>query len=937
MKRHFHIRAAGVLLFGALLAGNAPPAPQDAAALQAAQLISSIKLPYQRFTLPNGLRVIVLTDHSAPVVTIDVTYHVGSMNEPAGRTGFAHLFEHLMFSGSENASGSYFSQMKALGATLVNGGTDNDTTTYYETVPRNALDRALYLESDRMGWLLGAISQHALTVQRGVVQNEKRLGDNRPYGMVQYAEAKGLYPANNPYGHPVIGSMADLNAASLDTVKAWFRAHYGPNNAVLVLAGDIDVPTARRLVTRYFGAIARGAQTVPPPSPVPDLPQPRTQTLFDQVAETAIRRSWTVPGDKSHDSAALRLAATILGGTDSSRLNQVLVNEEKLASVAAVETNFHDGGGTFTVVLVPAAGVTESRLLAGFDRLLADFLQNGPTRAEINQAALSYAVSELQSLDGLTTRATWMASGEAGYGDPLHFRQQLEDMAKADPETVRRVARHWLSRPAFTLTVKPGARTPYQEAGTAPGPAAGPPAPIPEAPHAARAPMPPLAPPLPAAKLHVVHGRLSNGLPFAYVQRPATAMTDVSIAFRAGEAADSAQTPGTEALALAVLSRETARHGLADFTLAKDRLGATLSARTNPDRSVLSLTAPSATLASSIALLGESLRHPGFAGPGFSQIRDDEADRAKAAESDPSAIAWRAMAPLLYGRDHPYALSARTTAASIRRIGPQAVAAWAGRWLRPDTASLFVVSDRPLAEVRTALEAGLAGWRAKGQAGRVEARPAVPAAPRLVLVDRPAMPQSLILGAVPTSLGGTEDLTGLEIANKALGGGFLSRINMDLRENKHWTYSAGGHFQAMRLAVPYVLSTSVQADKTVAALDELQRLLSDYLGSKPMTAAEFHRAVTDATATLPGRLIDRAEVMAALQSHERFGRPDDYEASLADRYAALTLAGERAGMRAVLDPSRTIWVVVGDAATLRPQLAGLGLPVTVVPASAPQP
>ena len=257
----------------------APPllAQKVQAPVPVAKLIKQVNIPHEKFTLPNGLRVIVHTDRKAPVVAVSMWYDVGSKHEPKGKTGFAHLFEHLMFNGSENAPGDYFAPMQALGATDLNGTTWFDRTNYFQTVPTGALERALFL-----GHLLGAVTQEKLTNQIGVVQNEKRQRDNQPYGLVQYAQLKGTLPEDHPYGHSVIGSMADLDAASLEDVKDWFRQHYGPNNAVLVLAGDIDAKTARPLVEKWFGGIAAGPKQAKIAVPIPTLDAPKAEEAVKQ-------------------------------------------------------------------------------------------------------------------------------------------------------------------------------------------------------------------------------------------------------------------------------------------------------------------------------------------------------------------------------------------------------------------------------------------------------------------------------------------------------------------------------------------------------------------------------------------------------------------------------------------------------------------------------
>jgi zinc protease len=310
---------------------SAPALAAPAAAAPLPSLVSQVNIPYQSFTLPNGLRVFVHEDHKAPVVAVSVWYHVGSKDEVAGKTGFAHLFEHLMFNGSENAPGDFFEPLQQVGATDYNGTTWFDRTNYFETVPTPALDLALFLESDRMGHLLGAVTQENLKNQIGVVQNEKRQGDNQPYGLVEYHQLDALFPAGHPYHHSTIGSMSDLTGASLEDVKNWFRSRYGPNNAVLVLAGDVTPAKARQLVERYFGDIPRGPNVTPAAADVPTLAAAKSEVMHDRVATTRLYRMWAVPGLTAGDNVPLDIAASVLGGLSSSRLDNALVRGEKIA------------------------------------------------------------------------------------------------------------------------------------------------------------------------------------------------------------------------------------------------------------------------------------------------------------------------------------------------------------------------------------------------------------------------------------------------------------------------------------------------------------------------------------------------------------------------------------------------------------------------------
>jgi predicted Zn-dependent peptidase len=387
-----------LLLAGASLGALALPAvatAQSAAPLPA--LVKEVRVPNQVFKLQNGLTVVVHEDRKAPIVAVSVWYNVGAKDEPQGKTGFAHLFEHLMFNGSENLPDDYFKYTTQIGATDLNGTTNNDRTNYFQTVPKAALEKALFMESDRMGYLLGAVTQEKLDNQRGVVQNEKRQGDNRPGGLVQYEVFGNLFPAGHPYHHTTIGSMADLDAASLADVQQWFRDNYGPNNAVLVLAGDINAAEARPLVQKYFGAIKRGPVNVPALAAVPPA-NGKTIVMKDRVPTIILRRSWATPGMLDKQSAALELGGAVLGGLASSRLDNALVRNEKLVVSVSAGANSLHRVGIFDLQATVRPGVDPALVDKRLDELMAEFIAKGPTQAELKRAATQQVASTIKGL-----------------------------------------------------------------------------------------------------------------------------------------------------------------------------------------------------------------------------------------------------------------------------------------------------------------------------------------------------------------------------------------------------------------------------------------------------------------------------------------------------------------------------------------------------------
>ncbi|RZJ40346.1 MAG: insulinase family protein, partial [Brevundimonas sp.] len=441
---------------------------QAVAQVPASELARSVDIPFEAFTLDNGLRVVVHTDRKAPVVAIHAWYNVGSKDEPRGQTGYAHLFEHIgLFNPTENVPGGLMEPLRAMGATDWNGTTWFDRTNFFQTVPTSAVEQALYMESDRMGHLLGALSQERLDNQRGVVQNEKRQGDNQPYGLVYYTALETLFPEGHPYRHSTIGSMADLDAASLEDLRQWHRDNYGPNNAVLVLAGDIDAPTARTLVNRYFGHIPRGAQNQPAQADIPTLDARVDKLLHDRVPNTQLSRTWIVPGLLSEEAASLDIAASIFGGLASSRLDNALVRGEETATSVTAGYQPFQRLGMFDLDVNVKPGGDADAVSARLDQLLADYIANGPTQAEVERAVTRRIAGVLQALEptgGFTGKAVTLAEGELYADDPGFYRRQLAAYGAVTPASVTAAMQRWLTRPTLAIRVDPGERETYVEA-----------------------------------------------------------------------------------------------------------------------------------------------------------------------------------------------------------------------------------------------------------------------------------------------------------------------------------------------------------------------------------------------------------------------------------------------------------------------------------------
>ncbi|HXG98832.1 MAG TPA: pitrilysin family protein [Sphingomicrobium sp.] len=899
-------------------------------------LVGQVAIPHDSFRLDNGLTVIVHEDRKAPVVGVSMWYNVGSKDEPAGKTGFAHLFEHLMFNGSENLDGDFFKWLQQIGATDTNGTTSSDRTNYFQTVPSGAIDRALFMESDRMGYLLGAVTQGNLDNQRGVVQNEKRSGDNRPGGLVFEQVLKNLFPAGHPYHHSTIGSMADLDAASLTTAADWFRDKYGPNNAVLVLAGDIDAATARPLVEKYFAAIPRGPVNTPAQAVIPTLAAPKSLVMKDRVATTSVSRYWTVPGLLDRQLVALDVGGSVLGGLASSRFDKTLVRDEQLAVNASAAMYAFQRVGIFFVTATVKPGIDPARVEKRLDELVAQYIAEGPTEAEVQRASLSEVGGRIRGLEqvgGFGGKAVTLAEGQVLAGDSDFYKKTLATYASITPGEVQAAMRQWLSRPALSVRLEPGDRPPYVETKFVPD------GKIPASTTAAKRGAPRIVPAVgQLAALDfpdITHTRLTNGIAVDYVQRNAVPVTQLALSFNAGDAADAATARGIQGLTLGMLDEGTTTLDSQAFSEAKERLGVEIAAASSLDRSTVTMSALSANLAPSLALVGDMVKTPAFAPVALARVKTQALTAIAQLQKDPNGIAARALPSLLYGAGHPYAVLRGGDSAALTAATRDDLLGFKDRWIRPDNLKIFIVSDRPLAEILPLLDAQFGTWQAPAVAKGAKAFSAAlprPAKSRIVLIDRPGSPQSVISGGQLTPLDPKSDILDVGSANFVLGGDFLSRINMDLREAKGWSYGVNGNFGIREHAVPYVVSAPVQADRTGDAIAALDSQIRDFLGPKGMTTAELTRATTNSINELPGEFETSGAVLSAMMSNDLLGRPDNYYELVADKYRAQTVAGVDRAIRGAITPRGFVWVVVGDAAKVRPQLAKLGLPVEVMQA-----
>jgi zinc protease len=883
-------------------------------ATAAAEPLPEVEIAYEKHILPNGLTLILHEDRKAPVVAVAAWYHVGSKDEKPGRTGFAHLFEHLLFEGSENHPRHWDKELDNLGATDTNGTTWLDRTNYFETVPSTALDYALFMESERMGHFAGFLTQERLDVQRGVVQNEKRQGENEPYGKVWEWLQRASFPEGHPYRWETIGSMEDLNAATLADVKEFFTRHYGAANAVLVLAGDIDPKDAKARVERYFGHIPSG----PPPARRKEWVAARSEStrdhMYDRVAQTRIHQVWNLPPDGSRDTVLLSLAAQVLGGSAASRLDAELVHERRVADRVSAGVQGFELASLFMITadVKPEAdtAAVESMLHAARERLLRD----GPTRAELERARtaiVSGFVRSVEKLGGFSGKAAVLAACETYHDDPACWRRELEIVKSASARDVREAARRWLTRGDHTLVVDP-----FPDYQTRPDPTD----------RKKGAPVVKEFPDLAFPALQ--RDRLSNGIPIVLAERHDVPLVHVKLLFDAGYAADQGRKAGTASMTLGMLNEGTRRYSALELKAAIEALGARLSAGAGLDSAEISLSALGSRLPASLDLLAEVALRPAFDEKEFSRVQAQTLSAIAQEKTDPAALALRILPPLLFGDGHAYAIpfTGSGTESSVRNLRPDDLRAFHRDWLHPGNVTVLVSGDTTLAAIKPLLEARFGGWKAPAAPATKQVGPAaLPERACVFLIDKPNAEQSVILAGLlaPPS----NDPRHLEIAtmNDVLGGQFTARINQNLREDKHWSYGAYSSLPSALGPRPYLFRAPVQTDRTVEAIGEIVREMREFTGKRPATAAEIERMRNLRVRALPGRFETGAAVMGALTAIVQNGWPDDYVLTLKSRLMAQPDDDIRAIGRELVRPERATWVIVGDLAKIEAGVRALKL------------
>lgn len=911
----------GIVVLSASLAWGQKAAPTQLPAIK-----------FTEFTLPNGMRVILHEDHSTPIVAVNVWYHVGSKNEVVGRTGFAHLFEHMMFQGSAHYNNDFFRPLQEAGGTL-NGSTNTDRTNYWEVVPSNFLELALWLESDRMGYLPEAMTMEKLNNQRDVVKNEKRQNyDNQPYGLSQGQIAELLYPKGHPYNWLTIGSLDDLSAASMADVTDFFRRFYVPNNASLVIAGDIDPKQARQMVEKYFGPLKPGPAKVPVKAPQPVIEKEIRASMEDNVSLPRLSLIWMSMPAWAPDEAALDTVSTILAGGKTSRLYKALVYDQQIAQNVFASNQTREIAGQFQIVVTPKPGHTVEEMEKAVDAEVAKFKAEGPTADEMSRAFNSreaQTIFGMQTVGGFGGKSDQLNSYATFVGKPDYFQADLERYRKLTPADVQKAANSYLTDKRLVYVVKPRPRD--QMAGGRRASASD----VPTSTESAKAPrvdesskgglyVMPKPGPAPKFNLPKIERRkLSNGLELLVVQHHELPIVNMNLVVKTGGAADPADRAGLASLTASLIDEGTATSSGPEIANKLGDIGANLGSNAGWDSSNVSMTTLKRQLDPALAIFGDVVMNPAFPEGELKLQRNQRLAGLMQQRDNANAISGTVFSRVLYPGNHPYGNTLIGDVNSVKAIEQADVQKFYQTYYRPNNAALIVVGDVTPDEMVTKLEKALSGWKAAEVPATSVARGPARDAGAIFLVDKPGAAQSVItIGQVAVERS-TADYFPLQVMNNMLGGQFVSRVNLNLREDKGYSYGARTQFEYRRGAGPFLASAGVQTAVTKEAVIEFMKELRGIRGDIPVTEQELSYNKQSLISGYPRGFETPGGIANRLSDVVVYGLPDSYFNDYFGKVNAVTLADIQRVANKYLDPSKMAILVVGDRKTVEAGLRGI--------------
>lgn len=895
---------------------------------------------YEKYTMPNGLQVILHEDHSNPMMAYAIMYHVGSSRELPGKTGFAHLFEHLLFGGSENVEPGRFDKIiEGVGGSN-NGFTSRDVTTYYEMFPKNAFEKVLWLESDRMGFFINSITPRLLAIQQNVVSNEKRQSvDNSPYGFTSEVIYKSLYPEGHPYRWDVIGDMTDLRNANLDDVRNFYGNFYGPNNATLVIAGDFTPDSVKMLIDKYFGEIKAHGE-VPQRSPMP-VSLTETKKLYheDNFANVPeITMVWPAPESYSADMYPLDFLAKILSDGKKAPLYKVLVKEKGLTASADAYNSSSELTGEFTISVRANEGKTlkeiEDAVFEAFER----FEKEGITDKDVERIKATSEMGFYQGLNSVFNKALNLAFYNTFLKDPGFIEKDIEYIKSVTKEDIIRVYEQYVKGKPHVVTsfVPKGSaemvaeksipaeiiEENINEASQVEIAASGNEEVVKTLSSLDRTIEPP-AGAEPVVNIPVVwNAELTNGIKVYGIENNELPLTNISLVISGGVYQDKTELPGVASLVAAVLPQGTKNKTPEMLEEEIELLGSNIYVGAGREEMYMDATSLSRNFGKTVSLMQEILLEPRWDSAEFAIARTRAKNYILQSEAQPRSVAMQTFSRLIYGPDHIFGFDTRGTSESVEKITIEDLKSYYDRNFSPALAKILVAGSMSKEEVLEALKTIETGWKAKEVAMNSYPSPAIPEKSTIYFVDIPGSRQSVIYIGYPAITRDNPDYPKVEFINYKLGGAFTSIFNQILREEKGFTYGASSSFQQMKSLAPFVAATSVRSDATFETLSIFKEQMEKYRNGVSEEDIQFIKNCMIRSNAL--NFETNNDLVGMLSTMTKYGFPDDYIKREESIIRNMTIEEHKAVAEKYIVPERMYWVVVGDAATQLKPLSKIG-------------
>ena len=889
------------------------------------------RIEFEKYTLANGLDVILSQDRRLPVVAVDLWYHVGPANEDKGRTGFAHLFEHMMFQCSRHVPcDQHFQLLEAAGASDVNGTTDYDRTNYFETLPSNQLELALWLESDRMGYLLDKVDQVALSNQQDVVRNERRQSvENQPYGLAEEALVQSLYPVGHPYYGNVIGSHEDIQAAKLEDVQKFFRQYYAPNNASLAIVGDIDVAQTKTLVEKYFGTLQKGPAVPPVQATTPKITAERRKVVPSRVELPRVYMAWITPPYFKPGDADADIAATLLGGGRSSRLYKRLVYEKQIAQDVSAQQYSLVLGSIFQIQVTVRPGRTVGEIEKALEEELATLRSTPPDASEIERARNTIEtniVSGLERLGGFGGVADRLNSYNHYVKTPDYLQQDIARYRAVTPASVQEFAKTYLPSNARAVVHAVPGQPPVRAdvpKPAAPKPGEGTGAQAVNADEPWRSDMPRAAAAKPVELPTPQSATLANGLTLILNERRGLPLVGAAVVLKTGSDANPLDKPGLANFVATMLDEGTATRTALQIADQVAQIGAVLTTSSAMDATAISGRSLTKNFGALLDVIADVTLRPSFPAEELERQRVQRVGQLVQMRDNPSQVAGLVTAAVLYGEKHPYGFVEIGTEAAAKAITRADLASFWQQNFVANNAALVVAGDISMAELRTLAEKSFGSWK-QGTPARPTLTTPTSIPPRVVIVDTPGSPQTEVRVATIGAARSSPDFRALQVMDLALGGLFSSRINMNLREQHGYTYGAFSQFAFRRTPGPFQIGSGVRTDVTGPSVSEIFKEIRGMV-ERPMDQAELQRAKDSLANSLAGAFETSADAVANFSNVFTYDLGLDYYTKYAQQVNAVTTDQTLAVSKKYLVPGKMVVVAVGDRKVIQPQLARLNV------------